>query len=193
MLLSTGTRWRLKSRSHSVEAPPDRLLELVTAYEAGAAKTDDMSTYIGMPEDEWDSVYENNVLPPMRALATEQPPATSAEGAIAAISHVMNDEDFFANRESAMNEMVLWGHAERSSELHRRRSGKGRHRPQRPIAATPSVCRIAAKASRWRPARENRKSLPTRRAFCHRLCHRTSKNRTGLTGTMATRDYENRQ
>lgn len=92
----------------SQNPPADRLLELVAAYEAGIAKTDDMSTYVGMPQSDWDGVYEKNVLPPMRALATEQPPARSAEGAIAAIDHVMKDEDLFGDRGHGMRLMALW-------------------------------------------------------------------------------------
>jgi hypothetical protein len=83
----------------------DRLLQLVRRYEAECSECSNSATLHG---DEIDAHFEATASATQKQIIDEQPPATSAEGAVAAIVHVMNDYDFFADRRTTQGEQMLW-------------------------------------------------------------------------------------
>lgn len=84
---------------------PDRLLDLIRRYEAQTTAFDVEA--MSLPSEQWDARANETFFATKNQIIMEQPPATSAAGAIAALSHLLND-DTLAGREESQGEMFEW-------------------------------------------------------------------------------------
>ena len=107
----------MPSSSRRVRAEPlmtasldaaDPLLELLQRYEAERAAFDQEAGNEPIADQDWDKIAVETWSGTQDQILKQQPPATTAAGAILALDHVLRDELLFGEREECADQQMLW-------------------------------------------------------------------------------------
>jgi hypothetical protein len=85
----------------------DPLLVLLQRYEAEREAFDKGAVTAGMTDEDWDRIAETTWAGTQARIIVEQPPATTAAGALFALDHVLNSDEF-ADRCDSPDLQMLW-------------------------------------------------------------------------------------
>ena len=105
--LSNTSPHQLTVRESSLVSA-DPLHMLLRRYEAELKAFDDRVTSGGCAKRLWDRIARNTWVLIQDEIIHSRPPATTAAGALAALDHVLQSENLFADRKNSDDLQMLW-------------------------------------------------------------------------------------
>ena len=88
--------------------PADPLLTMLRCYEAELAAFDYTQGPDRISDEEWDTIARETWSRTQDEIIERQPPATTAEGALLALEHVLQSDELFGERTEWANLQMLW-------------------------------------------------------------------------------------